>query len=600
MTFFYDLNKKLDSIRAKPETTHQQLSEGKKPDFLDLDKDGNKTEPMKKAAKEKTVEEGIVGNLVNRGKEAYNTYQSRRSLDKAGDAQDAIRAGKAGATQQQVDTHTAQARASANKAMANRYDRTGSTLRKYSNYGKATDIEHQAALRKQGLIKEKTMDESTGDYSAKKAAAGKDIGKPGKNFSKIAAKSGGGEKGKRIAGAVLNKLRGKNESVEEAKKANKDYDQDGKIESGKDEYLGSRIRAAKKSGKMKEADSTGLEEGWEDMMKDVKQRAHSTAGMKTGEKKRSSTGGEIEKTKTGLRHTAGKQYSGADADTDSKGTKGKAGRPKGPDKGPERVTANATKHKGGRKTNEGDNVCPHCGHELVAEKAVSQQQQKFMGMAHAMQKGEKVKGASPELKKVAKTMKKSDVKDFASTKRSDLPKKKKSVEEESANAPKASKGGMSFGKGIYDSLDRQLENMISESINMSVTMSKDDQGEPRKTISVTAEGADADKLAEILSLAGVSGGEGAEHSAEPCSDCGQEQCGCDEVVDENAPDWPTNPEVTGSDDPLLRRWAGGLNGPKSTGQTTVPVIAHQRRQSSMESADIGMKLYAELKQYKAK
>ena len=598
MTFFYDLNKKLDSIRAKPETTHQQLSEGKKPDFLDLNNNGNKTEPMKKAAKEKTVDEGVVGNLVNRGKEAYNTYQAKQAMIKAGAAQDAMRAGKAGATQQQVDTHAAQARTSANKAMANRYDRTGSTLSKNSNYGMDTDRENQAGLRKQGLIKEKTVDEgSTGDYSAKKAAAGKDIGKPGKNFSKIAAKSGGGEKGKRIAGAVLNKLRGKNESVEEAKKANKDYDQDGKIESGKDEYLGSRIRAAKKSGKMKEEE---LDEGWDDMMKDVKQRAHSTAGMKTGEKKRSSTGGEIEKTKTGLRHTAGKQYSGADADTDSKGTKGKAGRPKGPDKGPERVTANATKHKGGRKTNEGDNVCPHCGHELVAEKAVSQQQQKFMGMAHAMQKGEKVKGASPELKKVAKTMKKSDVKDFASTKRSDLPKKKKSVEEESADAPKASKGGMSFGKGIYDSLDRQLENMISESINMSVTMSKDDQGEPRKTISVTAEGADADKLAEILSLAGINSGEGAEHSAEPCSDCGQEQCGCDEVVDENAPDWPTNPEVTGSDDPLLRRWAGGLNGPKSTGQTTVPVIAHQGRQSSMESADIGMKLYAELKQYKAK
>ncbi len=57
------------------------------------------------------------------------------------------------------------------------------------------------------------------------------------------------------------------------------------------------------------------------------------------------------------------------------------------------------------------------------EKAVSKQQQKFMGMVHAMQKGEKVKGASPELKKVAKTMGKKDVKDFASTKHKDLPKK---------------------------------------------------------------------------------------------------------------------------------------------------------------------------------
>lgn len=46
-------------------------------------------------------------------------------------------------------------------------------------------------------------------YSAKAARAGKDIGKPGKNFAKIAAKAGGGAKGKRIAGAVLKKLRAK-------------------------------------------------------------------------------------------------------------------------------------------------------------------------------------------------------------------------------------------------------------------------------------------------------------------------------------------------------------------------------------------------------
>ena len=35
----------------------------------------------------------------------------------------------------------------------------------------------------------------------KKAKAGKDLGKPGKNFDKIAAAAGGGEKGKKIAGA---------------------------------------------------------------------------------------------------------------------------------------------------------------------------------------------------------------------------------------------------------------------------------------------------------------------------------------------------------------------------------------------------------------
>ena len=43
-------------------------------------------------------------------------------------------------------------------------------------------------------VKEETIDE-------------KDLGKPGKNFDKIARKSGGGEKGARIAGAILAKLR---------------------------------------------------------------------------------------------------------------------------------------------------------------------------------------------------------------------------------------------------------------------------------------------------------------------------------------------------------------------------------------------------------
>ena len=55
-------------------------------------------------------------------------------------------------------------------------------------------------------------EEATGDYSAKKGAAGKDLGKPGKNFAKIAKKAGkeygSKEKGEKVAGAVLAKLRG--------------------------------------------------------------------------------------------------------------------------------------------------------------------------------------------------------------------------------------------------------------------------------------------------------------------------------------------------------------------------------------------------------
>jgi hypothetical protein len=38
---------------------------------------------------------------------------------------------------------------------------------------------------------------------AKKATSGKDIGKKGKMFDKIAEKAGGGEKGKKIAAAAM-------------------------------------------------------------------------------------------------------------------------------------------------------------------------------------------------------------------------------------------------------------------------------------------------------------------------------------------------------------------------------------------------------------
>ena len=60
---------------------------------------------------------------------------------------------------------------------------------------------------------------------------------------------------------------------------------------------------------------------------------------------------------------------------------------------------------------------------VIAEKAVSKKQQKFMGMVRAAQKGEGA--SSPEVAKVASTMKKKDVKDFASTKHKGLPEKKK-------------------------------------------------------------------------------------------------------------------------------------------------------------------------------
>ena len=59
--------------------------------------------------------------------------------------------------------------------------------------------------------------------------------------------------------------------------------------------------------------------------------------------------------------------------------------------------------------------------------AVSKSQQKFFGIVRAIQKGETAP-TTPETAKAAASMKKKDVKDFASTKHKGLPEKKK-VEE---------------------------------------------------------------------------------------------------------------------------------------------------------------------------
>ena len=62
------------------------------------------------------------------------------------------------------------------------------------------------------------------------------------------------------------------------------------------------------------------------------------------------------------------------------------------------------------------------GFDPITERAKSKSQQRFMGMVRAAQKGEGA--SSPEVAKVASSMSKSDVKDFAKTKHKGLPEKK--------------------------------------------------------------------------------------------------------------------------------------------------------------------------------
>jgi hypothetical protein len=65
--------------------------------------------------------------------------------------------------------------------------------------GKKSSLKYQ----KGGSAPSAGLSEKKKSAVAKKASAGKDIGKPGKGFAKLAAKAGGGEKGKRIAAAAM-------------------------------------------------------------------------------------------------------------------------------------------------------------------------------------------------------------------------------------------------------------------------------------------------------------------------------------------------------------------------------------------------------------
>ena len=61
---------RLGAKNLKTKQEGQGLKDGSKPDFLDLDKDGNKTEPMKQAAKQKVSAKGGVRTAISKIKKA--------------------------------------------------------------------------------------------------------------------------------------------------------------------------------------------------------------------------------------------------------------------------------------------------------------------------------------------------------------------------------------------------------------------------------------------------------------------------------------------------------------------------------------------------
>ena len=639
--FFYDLNKKLDGIRAKPETA--QLNE------RDLGKHNNATTGF--AALAKKTGGGEKGARIAGAQLAKMRAKGQVEESDVGESafQAAIGKKKYGdegmkALQKAGRDHASDKTMSNIRNKYDKYDESQGQADEGNAFSKAV-----VDAKKDGIQPGEKIRVGGKQYPVKEAeptGLGEKLNAPQlKKFAKLAPP--------RNKVTFADKIAGAKKEV--------------------DEMLGDVAADAMRSavGHIKKKRTGEMDESWDDMMKDVKQRAHSTTDMKTGERKRSSTGGEIEKTKTGLRHHA-RSHDHEDEKKSDSDTPKSRGRPKGPEKKPERVTGKAWKHKSGRVKEgeddiedrgeydrEGDMVkdnihtirrevdelekiignnenLPEWVEEKLAqakgmimaaseymqtqherdaedetgeegitmgERAVSKKQRKFMGMAHAIQKGEKVKGASPELKKVAKTMKPKDAEDFAKTKEKGLPEKKakkEEVEETTTSgsvataAPngKAKSGGMSFGKGVYEGINSQVERMITEGMNVSVNMTQGEDGQPHKSITVSAEGEEAENLAQLLRLAGMH-----QQPEESCPTCGQAPCGCDENVAENAPDWPTNPESS----PNAMQYSGGLNGPKSTGQTTIPVIAGQRQRTSTmeENVTIERSLFKLFNAYKA-
>jgi hypothetical protein len=231
--------------------------------------------------------------------------------------------------------------------------------------------------------------------------------------------------------------------------------------------------------------------------------------------------------------------------------------------------------------------------EELDEKAVSKKQQKFMGMVHAAQKGEKP--ASKKVADTAKSMGTKDAEDFAATKHKGLPEKKAKKNEEAveentvsgavATAPAGggskSKGSMQFGKGVYEgaiaeSFNAKLDSMLAEGMNMN--MSTDSEG--HNSLTVTATDEDAVSLAEILKMAGLGGNSNGYKEA--CPSCGQSPCGCDHIEEDQDLANSADNTVYADTDYMVNDLSGGLNGQKTTGQTTgAPINSQPQRQGAM-------------------
>jgi hypothetical protein len=804
MNPFYDLNKRLAGIGQE----EKQITESKS---------APKTEVVK------TLEQALRSDLKSLmedstgGMSQSNTLESNASFEGTFDLMDAAKdfAKKwvkryPGNPNETEAKHYDEYEKFANAWVTNVLNKNGIEVTPVKLEKSRSDFDYYLKQEYDMLSETKTK-----SYSAKNATAGKDIGKPGKNFAKIAKSSGGGEKGNRIAGAVLAKLRAAHESVKEASaemecgdapmpskgipgnipvpgkmdrlRGKRDYYETEEESNDEDimDYLNRKLAPHDKeqqakedavatpynkgtgrpdahngmefegnafTGKLKSTpkggtfdldgeeytDTSELDEAvsrkhfqqMADLLKNIEDPAkrkelaqhhaslfklanprfdhnkfmtaagcmdEGVVGATLGGIAGAAVGGPVgavrgamagntignaispdaevdegyaemnawlkqreaekgtgrfdkKKISTGTVYTRKPETFAGDDEETSDEPRGR-GRPKGPAKGPERVTKGAWKHKDGRVAEEGE--------EMVDEKAEQGKRKFFDKLAPAAKQVAKVVGkitksddkaekagkkvtkdiehdegdkakddnkAERAGKKVTKDIEYDDKKDRKEKKsegakpdfldvdkdgdkKEPFKKAEKDKEEKvdetttsgsvaPASAPKAAKGGMSFGGGIYDSWDRAYQTLLAESVNVAQESAKMEDGNEEESITVTVTGDDVHRFKELLQAMGVEQSAGGDMPHDDaCGTCGGVPCQCDELghgnvelaideadapVSQNSPDYPTNQEE--SDDAL--QYSGGLNKPKrdiaGNGQTTIPVTAVRNQVAESE------------------
>ena len=239
----------------------------------------------------------------------------------------------------------------------------------------------------------------------------------------------------------------------------------------------------------------------------------------------------------------------------------------------------------------------------IAERSTSKKQARTMAAAAHDPKFAKKVGIKGS---VAKEFNKADtgtkqlsqaMKEKGKSEESDKPKKVKETTVAGAVATGGASSGKAngmFGKGVYESFNRQVENKINN-INESMTIDISSDASGQKSFKVSATEGEAEELGQMLKMAGLFGGDGKYSSV--CPGCGSADCGCDQEPPMSTPPEVTsmaNPEVVAMepqmDEPVEEEYAnephefsrdtdymtkdiaGGLNGPKTTGQTTAPVL----------------------------